>query len=188
MEDEIISRVCTALEEGELEIAKKIVKIEYPFQLLKPNRRKYTEQQSTKIFVRDGFIDRYSGKRLVFSPVLRLLINLMLEVLPFQKNWKMSECHIVYWQLLPTIDHIIAVASGGEDEDRNCVTTSMLMNSAKANWLLEELGWEFYPPGKLKDRDGLIYWFIEYAENHPEILNAPYIYKWHKAAIRAIKI
>jgi hypothetical protein len=47
MEDEIISRVCNALAKGELEVAKKIVKIEYPYQLLKPNSRNYTEQQST---------------------------------------------------------------------------------------------------------------------------------------------
>jgi hypothetical protein len=188
MEEEIISRVCTALAEGELEVAKRIVEIEYPHRLLTPNSRNYTYYQATKIFVRDGFIDRYFGKRLVFPPVLRLLSKLMPEIFPFQKNWKMSECHIAYWQLFPTVDHIIPVARGGEAEDRNCVTTSMLRNSAKSNWLLEEIGWELYPPGTLKDWDGLIHWFIEYAENHPEILNVPYIYKWHKAAIRVIEI
>jgi hypothetical protein len=188
MEDKIISRACNALAEGDLEGAKRIVEMEYPHRPLKPNSRNCTEQQSTKIFVKDGFIDRYSGKRLVFPPVLRLLSTLMPEVLPFQKNWKMSECHIAYWQLFPTIDHIVAVTRGGVDEDRNWVTTSMLRNSAKSNWLLKDLGWELYPPGKLKDWDGLIHWFMKYAENHPEILNTPYIYKWHKAAIRVIEI
>lgn len=24
-------------------------------------------------------------------------------------NWKMSECHLAYWHLLPTIDHIIPI-------------------------------------------------------------------------------
>jgi hypothetical protein len=60
----------------------------------------------------------------------------------------------------------------------------MLRNSAKLNWLLEEMGWELCPPGELKEWDGLIHWFMEYAENHPEILNVPYIYRWYKAAIR----
>jgi hypothetical protein len=188
MEDKIISRACIALAEGEIEVAKRILEMEYPHQLLNPNRRNYTEYQSTKLFVRDGFIDRYSGKRLVFPPVLRLFSKLMPEVFPFQKNWKMSECHIAYWQLFPTVDHIIPVARGGEDEDRNWITTSMLRNSTKSNWLLEELGWELYPPGELKDWDGLIQWLIKYGENHPDILNVPYIYKWHKAAIRAIEI
>ena len=188
MEDKIISRVCTALEEGELEVAKKIVEIEYPHQLLGPTIRNCSEYQSIKIFARDGFIDRYSGKRLVFPPVLRLLSKLMPEVFPFQKNWKMSECHIAYYQLFPTVDHIIPVARGGEDEYSNWVTTSMLRNNAKSNWLLEELGWELYPPGEMKEWDGLIHWFMRYAENHPEILTVPYIYKWHKVIIRTIEI
>lgn len=187
MEYKIISRVCNALAEEEIEVAKGIVEIEYPHRPLMPTGRNYTEYQSTKIFITDGFIDRYSGKRLVFPPVLRLLSKLMPELFPFQKNWKMTECHISYWQLFPTVDHIIPVARGGEDEDGNRVTTSMLRNSAKSNWLLEELGWELYPPGELKEWDGLIHWFIEYIENHPESLNVPYIYKWHKASIRAIE-
>jgi len=188
MEYGIISRVCKALAEEEIEVAKSIIEMEYPHRPLKATGRNYTEYQSTIIFIRDGFIDRYSGKRLVFPPILRLLSKLIPEVFPFQKNWKMTECHIAYWQLFPTIDHIIPVASGGQDEDRNRVTTSMLRNSAKSNWLLEDLGWELYPPGELKEWDGLIHWFIEYVENHPGSLNVPYIYKWHKALIRANEI
>jgi hypothetical protein len=76
MEDKIISRACNALAEGDLEGAKRIVEMEYPHRPLKPNSRNCTEQQSTKIFVKDGFIDRYSGKRLVFPPVLRLLSHI----------------------------------------------------------------------------------------------------------------
>jgi hypothetical protein len=101
MEDKIISRACIALAEGELEVAKRIVELEYPHRVLRSNNRNYTEYQSIKIFIRDGFIDRYSGKRLIFPPVLRLLSKLMPEVFPFHKNWKMSECHIAYWQLFP---------------------------------------------------------------------------------------
>jgi hypothetical protein len=79
------------------------------------------------------------------------------------------------------------VARGGEDENENRVTTSMLRNSAKANWLLEELGWELYPVGELKEWDGMINWFIKYVNNHPERLNTPYVYRWHKALIRAFE-
>jgi hypothetical protein len=188
MEDNIISRACIALTEGKFDVARRIIEIEYPHLFFKPSSRNYTEYQSTKIFLRDGFIDMYSGKRLIFPPVLRILSQLMPEIFPFQKNWKMSECHIAYWQLFPTIDHIIPVARGGEDEEKNWVTTSMLRNSAKSNWLLEELGWKLFPPGHIRDWDGLIYWFFEYAQNHPEIVNFSYIFKWHKVAIRAIEI
>jgi hypothetical protein len=188
MKEKIILKACIALAKGELDAAKTIIDTEYPHQILNAESRKYTEYQSTKIFVRDGFIDRYSGGRLVFPPVLRLLSALLPEVFPFQKNWKMSECHIAYYQLFPTIDHIIPIARGGQDEDRNRVTTSMLRNSAKSNWLLEELGWKLYSPGELKNWDGLTYWFLEYAESHSEILNVPYIHRWHNAAKIAINI
>jgi hypothetical protein len=188
MEYEIISRAFIALVEGKLEVAKRIVKIEYHYNILKLNNRNYNEHQSTKLFVRDGFIDRYSGKRLIFPPILRIFSILMPEIFPFQKNWKMSDCHIAYWQLFPTVDHIIPVTRGGEDIENNCVTTSMLKNSAKSNWLLEELGWELYPQGELKDWDGLIHLFMEYSEKHPDILKVPYIYRWHKAAIKTIAI
>lgn len=187
MECGIISRVCKALAEEEIEIAKNMLEMEYPHRPLIPAGRNYTEYQSIKIFIRDGFIDRYSGKRLVFPPIFRLLSKLMPDVFPFHKNWKMTECHIAYWQLFPTIDHIIPVARGGEDEDGNRVTTSMLRNSAKSNWLLEELGWELSPPGELKEWDGLMHWFIEYIKSHPEKLSVPYIYKWYKVSIRAIE-
>ena len=40
-----------------------------------------------------------------------------------------------------TIDHVIPVARGGADDESNVVTTSMLRNSAKSNWLLDEVGW-----------------------------------------------
>jgi hypothetical protein len=48
----------------------------------------------------------------------------------------MSETHIIYWALFPTIDHVVPVAREGPDEDKNWVTTSMLRNAAKSNWTL----------------------------------------------------
>ena len=41
----------------------------------------------------------------------------------------MEECHSAYWELVPTIDHIIPIAIGGEDNLSNYATTSMLHNS-----------------------------------------------------------
>lgn len=187
MKATIISMVCNALTEGKIEDARRIVEVEYPHRPLMLDGRCYTAFQSITIFIRDGFIDRYSGQRLVFPPVLRLVSNLMPDAFPFQKNWKMSECHIAYWHLFPTIDHIIPVSRGGEDKDVNWVSTSMLRNSAKSQWLLEELGWVLHSPGDLKEWDGLIHWFMKYTKDHPEILNDSYISKWRKAAIRAIK-
>jgi hypothetical protein len=135
-----IKHICEALLEGRNTEAKKIARNQYPFQPLFRKRRNYSLHQSMQVFVRDGFIDRYSGQRLIFPGVLRLLSIFLPDEFPFQKNWKMTETHIAYWELYPTIDHVVPIARGGNDDKSNWVTTSMLRNTAKSNWTLSELG------------------------------------------------
>lgn len=187
LNSEIVETACDALGRGNISAAKNIIANKYPFKPLQNAGRKYSEHQKIKVFLRDGFIDRYSGDRMIFPPVLRLLSELMPDEFPFQKNWKMSECHIGYWQLLPTVDHIIPVSRGGEDQESNMVCTSQLRNSAKANWLLEELGWLMHEPGSASDWDGLMAWFMAYAENKPDILDDSYMRSWYRAANNANK-
>lgn len=184
---ETIKKVCDALMGESVTKAKEIIQNEYPFMPLIKNGRQYSDYQKTKVFLRDGFIDRYSGEKMVFPPVLRLISNIMPIEFPFHNNWKMSECHFAYWQLLPTIDHIIPVTRGGEDKEPNWVCTSQLRNSAKSNWLLEEIGWKLHEPGDLKEWDGLINWFMHYVDTHPEVTDDKYIHSWHNAAKRTIK-
>jgi len=183
----IIEEACIAIGDNRLPAAKEIISTNYPFSFIDNVGRKYSEHQKTRIFLRDGFIDRYSGEEMVFPPVLRLLSNLMPEEFPFHKNWKMSECHFGYWQLLPTIDHIIPVSRGGIDDESNWVCTSQIRNSAKSSWLLEELGWQLHSSGDLSDWDGLTGWFMAYAANNATILDDSYIRSWHKAASKAIQ-
>lgn len=180
----VISRVCDALLQGETERAAGIASAEYPFVPLAKAERRYTEVEMMRVFVRDGFIDRYSGQRLVFPGTLRLLSHLMPEQFPAHKNWKMSESHMIFWELFPTIDHVVPVARGGGDEDANWVTTSMLRNSAKAQWTLDELGWELHEPGSLNEWDGLTGWFMEYTAAHPEVVSSGYLKRWREAAKR----
>ena len=180
-----IQDACSAISNGDVNDAKQIINTKYAFLPLKNAGRSYTNLQKTKIYLRDGFIDRYSGDKMVFPPVLRLMSKLMPDEFPFHKNWKTSECHIAYWQLLPTIDHIVPVSRGGEDKKTNWVCTSQLRNSAKSNWLLKELGWQIYPPGNLDEWDGLFNWFINYVETNPKTLNDNYLKSWYNAAIKA---
>lgn len=181
----IIARVCGALSDGSHEQATTIASTDYPFVPLAKAERRYTEIEMMGVFLRDGFIDRYSGQRLVFPGTLRLLSQLMPEHFPAHKNWKMSESHIVFYELFPTIDHVVPVARGGADEESNWVTTSMLRNSAKAQWTLDELGWEQHEPGSLEDWDGLTGWFLEYTAEHPEVVSSGYVKRWRSAAVRA---
>ncbi|WP_196590625.1 HNH endonuclease domain-containing protein [Pectinatus frisingensis] len=133
-----------------------------------------------QIFVRDGFIDRYTGNKLIFPGTLRILSELMPQEFPYHLNWKMDACHIAWWQLSPTIDHILPIARGGNNEPDNLVCTSMLKNKTKDNFLLDELGWNLFPAGDFEKWDGLINWFIKYVENNRSILNCNYIANWYK--------
>lgn len=183
---DIIGRVCAALSTGQASLASQIAKTEYPFQASERAGRKYSEYEKTRIFIRDGFVDRYSGKRLIYPGTLRLLSLLMPVEFPAHQNWKMSESHIVYWELFPTIDHVNPDSRGGCNDDTNWVTTSMLRNNAKSAWTCEELEWELLPPGNFEEWDGLIHWFLDYLCASPIHLQNSYINKWHRVASRAL--
>ncbi|HRS97913.1 MAG TPA: HNH endonuclease signature motif containing protein [Smithella sp.] len=182
---EIIAKGFKTLRAGMISEAKVIISENYPFKSMKKEGRTYREHQKMKIFLRDGFTDRYSGERLVFPPVLRIMSSLMPEEFPFHRNWKTSDCHLAYWHLMPTIDHIIPISRGGPDEESNWVCTSQLRNSAKSSWLLEELGWQLHKAGDLKDWDGLLASFMEYIAVNPGALADGYINSWYVAAKRA---
>jgi hypothetical protein len=131
--------------------------------------------------MRDGFIDRYSGERLVFPGTLRLLSMRLEDVFPYHPNWKMSETHMAFWELSPTVDHVVPVARGGKDDESNWVTTSMLRNSAKANWTLEELGWQCREIERSPEWDGLLPWFVDYVGSHPDVRTGR-IASWYRVA------
>ena len=135
------------------------------------------------VFVRDGFVDRYSGDLLVFPSVLRVLTVLLPEDFPFHRNWKMEETHQAYWELFPTLDHVVPVARGGRDDEDNLVSTSMLRNSAKANSTLEELGWSLHPAGDVKRWDGMLAWCTDFIGGDEKLLKDNYIGRWHRAAL-----
>ncbi|WP_157105329.1 HNH endonuclease [Rhodococcoides kyotonense] len=180
----ILAEACTALTEGEDFRAADILRTKYPFVSTTKVARRYTERQSLRIFHRDGFIDRYSGERLVHPGALRLLSIILPDEFPADPNWAMSRTHIGFWELFPSIDHPVPVARGGPDDDTNWVTTSMLRNSAKAHWTLDELGWSLLPAGDTDTWDGLTAWFLDYLNDRPQLPAAhPYLRRWLSATI-----
>lgn len=126
MEDKtaVLAAVCGALTDGQSANAAAILRSRYPFVPLSNVGRRYSVRQSFSIFVRDGFIDRYSGARRVFPATPRLISKRLPEVFPFQSNWRTDACHFAYWELSPTIDHPLPVSRGGADDESNWVTTS----------------------------------------------------------------
>jgi hypothetical protein len=179
----VIYDVCNSLSDSDAEQASRLLRREYPFQPVEKFKRSYSRKQMIATFVRDGFIDRYSGKKLVFPASLYLISVLLPEEFPYPPRGKMSDCHVAFWELWPTIDHIKPVARGGTDDPSNWACTSMLRNSIKSNWTLEEIGWDLLDGGRLEDWDGLMGWFLNYTKKNGKVLaDSAYLQKWKVAA------
>ena len=180
----VLSDVCAALAQGDSHSAKATLKKRYPFVPAEKIARRYSERQSMTLFMRDGFIDRYTGTRLVNPGVLRLLHVVLGDDFPAHPNWKVSETHRAFWELFPTVDHVVPVSRGGCDDESNWVTASMLSNQAKDQWTLDDLGWELHPPGAVAEWDGLSRWLVDYLAANPTVLanaaepHSGYIRRW----------
>ena len=185
---EVISSICCALSVGDMGAASSIAFLEYSWQSQPRHRRAYTPYQATQIYLRDGFIDRYFGNRLVFPGALHMISRLMPVEFPAHPNWKMDKSHIMYWELYPTIDHVDPIARGGKDEPDNWVSVSMIHNAAKDHWTIKELGWQLVDPGDFNEWDGQIHWFLQTMEaNLPAYQGSPSLNRWYSAAKRALK-
>ena len=99
--------------------ARQLIAEKYPFKPVKTQSRSYSEKEKMQVFLKDGFLERYSGKRLVNPGVLKSITYFFPEDFPYHPHWKMSQCHKAYWDLLPTIDHIVPIARGGADALEN---------------------------------------------------------------------
>ena len=107
---DIIRNICLNLD-SDKDMALKIITNDYPFRPVHYSKRGFSTYDTIKIFIRDGFIDRYFGDKLIFPPVLRIISETFPEQFPYQINWKMDSCHIAYWELSPTLDHVVPILS-----------------------------------------------------------------------------
>lgn len=88
------------------------------------------------------------------------------EEFPYHSHWEIAECHNAYWEFIPTVNHIYLVALGGADSKENWAATSMLHNSIKNNWTLEQLNWKLYDAGNYEEWDGLTALFVDVLQGH----------------------
>jgi hypothetical protein len=178
----VLTDVCAALSDNQPEEAGAILQERYPFVPLMKVGRRYSVRQMHSVFVRDGFTDRYSDMRLICPATLRLISKRLPYQFPFQTHWRTDTCHFAFYELAPTIDHILPVSRGGTNDESNLATTSMLRNSAKANFTLDELGWSLHHPRGMNGWNGLLSWFIDQANADDTVLNDPYLRQWFDAA------
>lgn len=180
---DVLAKIAMAITSGDDHKARSILIEEYP--LVPPSeteRRAYSQRQALEVFIRDGFIDRYTGRKLVYPSVLYALADRFPDELPLGGGRKKS--HSAHWDLFPTIDHLVPVAKGGQDAPSNWVTTSMTTNMAKSDTPLEILGWKVCEPGKLDEWDGLCSWYAEYIQQNPDAGTIRLNKGWHDAFVK----
>ena len=176
----ILENISKLLLENKMEEAKATIQNEYPHKHIDLEKRSYTLKEKMEQFLRDGFIDRYTGKKLVNPGMLKVITYYFPEEFPYDPHWKMTRTHIAYWDLIPTIDHIFPIAQGGVDNPSNWATTSMKNNSIKSNYSLDEINWELHPSGSVREWDGLTKLFIDLVDQNKELLQDSYIKSWYK--------
>lgn len=182
----LIQNICKLLSDNKKQDCIDFANENYPFTENLSQKRQYSKYQMCKVFLRDGFIDRYSGKKLLFPGLIRIMTIEFPYIFKYHKNWKMSGTHLIYWELFPTIDHLIPVARGGKDSEENWITTSMIRNSAKSHWTIEEIDWKLHDKGKLNEWDGLINYFIKFTDENTDYTKDNYVMDWKTALLRAL--
>jgi len=181
-----VKDICNLLLEDRKDDCIKLLNSNYPFKKKESQGRNYSKIQMCQVFLKDNFIDRYSGEKLIFPGMIKILSLEFPEIIKYHKNWKMSETHMIYWELMPTVDHLIPVARGGKDEMSNWITTSMIRNSAKSNWILDELGWELSDENNSEEWNGLYNEFLYLVEKNPDYEKDNYVKDWKNALIKAL--
>jgi 5-methylcytosine-specific restriction endonuclease McrA len=179
--------VCEALEKDDTQKAGELVRSRYPFDPPVDRRRDFSRFDRTRVFLRDGFLDRYSGDRLFFPPVLEVISASIPDEFPLHLSAKMANSHVAHWELYASVDHVVPVARGGAHEMDNWVTTSFMHNLIKSHWRLEDLEWELLPSGRLDEWDGMLGWFLRYTEERADLMALGGVRDWHRVAIRAMK-
>ncbi len=180
-----LAEVCRALAAHDVQAAAERLEAGYPFRASSMRPRSHGPLVAMRVFLRDGFVDRYSGERLLFTPVLRAISLALPREFPFHPNWRTDLTHPAYWELAATVDHLVPVTKGGGSEIGNLVTTSMVRNSAKGNSTLEELGWTLHAPGDTALWDGMLGWFLRYTAAYEAPARSAYLARWRRAAIAA---
>lgn len=183
-----MTEIAKALLAGDANEATRLAHTQYPFTPVSRQKRKYSQSQMFEIFMRDGFIDRYSGIRLYNPGFLRFLNVLMPNEFPFDSHGHMDRCHSIYWDLMPSIDHMVPISKGGTNLSENLFTTSMRRNMAKGLWSLDELGWSLHPAGSIHDWDGCTKEFVTLVEKYQKLsARNSYIMGWYRAGIKVHK-
>lgn len=149
-------------------------------------------RQKLRIYLRDGFIDRYSPERwkLVHPGALRVISLRLPRQVPtdFGPHNIPAKCATnapIWFDVWPAVDHFVPRASAGTNEPGNLVCVSWWRNDSKGRVSFTATGWELQPPGELAAWDGLTAWFHDQVQRDPSLRDDPMVRNWHMPDVRA---
>lgn len=106
-------------------------------------RRGVSFANTVAVFQRDCWTCRYCGGQTIAPPVLRVLSHMYPDRFPFHPNWKAGRVHPAYLLLSTSLDHVQPGGRGGSwTKSDNLVAACWPCNSGKADFTLDEIGWE----------------------------------------------
>lgn len=86
MKTDTIEKIALQLIDKNDTKAKEIINSEYPFEYSKRSKRGVTDKIRFKQCIKDGFIDRYSGERLVNPGILKVISYYCPNEFPYQQH------------------------------------------------------------------------------------------------------
>jgi hypothetical protein len=112
-----------------------------------PAGRVRRSMETTKLsaFADDHWICRFCGTHTIDLRVLKHVSAVCPEEFPYHSNWKFGASHLAYWTHSTSLEHLVPFSRGGADDESNFVTTCYGCNDARADHLIEELGWGLQP-------------------------------------------
>jgi len=173
-----LEAVCEALDRGGTSAAQAALAARLPRRAAASTARVTFERDALRVWLRDGFLDRYDGARLAFPGALRLLSARLPEAFPFRPGEPWEASHPAWALLCATVDPVVPLERGGAEGPENLATTSVVNRARKAHWTLAELGWTLRPGGDLEEWDGLVGWFRATLAAQPELLRADGVRRW----------
>ena len=181
-----IAAVCGAVGNGNLVDAAMILERDYTFAPEAVTKRRFSPLSYTRVFIRDGFVDRYCGERLVFPAVLRVLSHALPDKFPYHPNWRTAMTHPAY---LGDWSDNRPPGSGHTRRCRRRIELGHNVNGPKqreaelesgGNWL------EAPPSGRLPDLGWAAPLVRRYSNRHPEVITDSGLRQWLRAGSTAL--
>jgi 5-methylcytosine-specific restriction endonuclease McrA len=117
------------------------------FQPPVPSHEKPTRAVKASVYARDHYHCRYCGRKVILTPVMRLLSRLYPEDFPYHSSWRVDSTHPAFTSSSATLDHVVPISHGGESvEPDNLATACWACNRRKGDLSLDELGWSLIDP------------------------------------------